>query len=128
MPLVVGFKDGHPVKVPLPERPPTICQFTRPDELPTIDLDAALSPPLWNGVSDIGLLGKLPLEIRDLMYETALVVTLSAVDAKIQKLVEENGVVSTGAPQNSTLHVIGSFKFWADADRNKDLFIELRRT
>lgn len=94
--LVVGFKEGHPLKDPLPERPLTIRQFTQPDERPTVDLDAALSPPLWNVVSDIGLLGKLSLEIREFMYEAALVRTLSAVDARIQKLVEEHGAVSTG--------------------------------
>lgn len=47
-------------------------------------------------MSDIGLLGKLSLEIREFMYEAALVRTLSAVDARIQKLVEEHGAVSTG--------------------------------
>jgi hypothetical protein len=103
MPLVVGFKDGHPVNEPLPERPPTKRQFTRPNESPIVDLDAALSAPNWNGVSDMGLFGKLPPELRDRIYGNALVATLNAVDAKIQELVEENGAVSMPARKPSLL-------------------------
>lgn len=73
VPLVVGSKDGYPVKEPLPGRPSTKRQFTRRDERPNVDLDAALSPPLWNGVSDIDLFGRLPVEMRNRIYETALV-------------------------------------------------------
>jgi hypothetical protein len=103
MPLVIGFKDGYPVNEPLPERLPTKRQFTRPDSNPIVDLDAALSAPNWNGVSDMGLFGKLPLELRDRIYESALVATLSAVDAKIQELVEQNGAVSMPARKPSLL-------------------------
>lgn len=102
MPLCIGFNDGHAVYEPLPERPPTRRQFTRPDSPPSIDLEATLSAPKWNGFSNMGLFNKLPRELRDRIYKHALVATLGEVDARISELVEENGPVSCS---NSTLHL-----------------------
>ncbi|TID20912.1 Niemann-Pick type C-related protein 1 [Venturia nashicola] len=93
MPLCIGFNDGHAVYEPLPERPPTKRQFTRPDTPPPIDLEAALSSPRWNGLSDMGLFNKLPRELRDRIYKHALVATLGELDARISELVEENGPI-----------------------------------
>lgn len=79
---------------PLPERPPTARQFTRPDVPPSIDLEAALSASRWNGLSDMGLFNRLPRELRDRIYKHAFVAALGEIDAKINELVEENGPVS----------------------------------
>ncbi|QDS71997.1 hypothetical protein FKW77_001731 [Venturia effusa] len=99
MPLCIGFKDRHPVYEPLTERPPTARQFTRPDVLPAVDLEASLSAPRWNGSSDMGFFNKLPRELRDRIYRHALVATLGEVDAKIMEILEENGPQDQGVDE-----------------------------